>query len=356
MKKKILIIFGGQSTEHDVSCSSAVNVIRSLDRDRYIPVIIGITKNGEWLSVDSDMDILDGSWEFGRRRAIFSPDAGDRSVIFFDDESGEIVKTRVDCAFPVLHGKFGEDGTIQGLFELARLPYVGAGVLSSSICMDKAFTKIIAGNIGVRQASFVLLTDNEISDAEFAVGKVESAFRYPVFVKPSNAGSSCGVTKAADRGELIEALSKAGEIDRKILVEETIIGREIECAVFGGGGDEVVSLGFGEVKSASEFYDYDSKYNNPESKTTVTPQLPEGAAEELQKTAIAVYKAVDCSGMARADFFVTESGEIIFNEINTIPGFTNISMYPKIAEASGIEYKTLITMLIENGMKRYGGE
>lgn len=349
MKKKILIIFGGMSSEHEVSCSSAVNVIRSLDRDRFIPVIIGITKSGKWLSVDSDMDILDGTWEFGRRRAVLSPDSCDRSVIFFDDESGEIVRARVDCAFPVLHGKYGEDGTIQGLFELAGLPYVGSGVLSSSICMDKFYTKIIAGELGIRQASYIKAYPADAEKVDALDRKIREDFGYPVFVKPSNAGSSCGVSKVMDVSGLGAALAAAAEIDRKILIEEAIAGREIECAVFGGGCDEVRVLGIGEILSASEYYDYDSKYNNPASQTITSPDIPESSAEVIRDEAEKLYKAADCCSLARVDFFVKEDGEVVFNEINTIPGFTNISMYPKIAEAAGIDHKTLITMLIENG-------
>ena len=290
MKKKILIIFGGMSSEHEVSCSSAVNVIRSLDRDRFIPVIIGITKSGKWLSVDSDMDILDGTWEFGRRRAVLSPDSCDRSVIFFDDESGEIVRARVDCAFPVLHGKYGEDGTIQGLFELAGLPYVGSGVLSSSICMDKFYTKILAGELGIRQASYIKASPADAENVDALDRKIREDFGYPVFVKPSNAGSSCGVSKVMDVSGLGAALAA------------------IECAVFGGGCDEVRVLGIGEILSASEYYDYDSKYNNPASQTITSPDIPESSAEVIRDEAEKLYKAADCCSLARVDFFVKEDG------------------------------------------------
>lgn len=354
MKKRILVLFGGQSSEHVVSCMSAVNVIRHMDRNTYEVLIVGITQEGRWLLVDSADQIEDESWRDASIQAVLSPDATEQSVLVMDGEKTE--KIRVDGAFPVLHGLYGEDGTIQGLFELARLPYVGCGVLSSAVCMDKFFTKIIADRIGVRQAAYEPVMREEIIDAsglDEAAGRVEQRFSYPVFIKPSNAGSSRGVSKAENRDQLKAGLREAARHDRKILVEEMIIGHEIECAVFGGGREPVTVSGVGEVLAAADFYDFEAKYYNTESKTVVNPELPGDSANRVRKAAVEIFKAVDGSGLARVDFFVTAEGAVIFNEINTMPGFTAISMYPMLFEAAGISKTELVTKLIEHGMRRF---
>ena len=228
IKKRILVIFGGQSSEHIVSCMSAVNVINNIDRDTYDVLIVGITEEGHWLLVDSVEAIQDESWRDGTVQAVLSPDATEKSVIVIDGAG--IKKIKVDGAFPVLHGLYGEDGTIQGLFELAKLPYVGCGVLASAVSMDKFFTKIIADRVGVRQAAYEPVMKEEIAGTEGmaeAVKRVEARFAYPVFIKPSNAGSSRGVSKAENREQLTEGLTEAARHDRKILVEETIVGPEV---------------------------------------------------------------------------------------------------------------------------------
>ena len=255
--------------------------------------------------------------------------------------------------FPVLHGLYGEDGTVQGLFELARIPYVGCGVLASAVSMDKLYTKIIVDDLGVRQADYVPVMRRELSSMEAVVKRVEEKFSYPVFIKPSNAGSSRGVSKASSREELEKGLKEAARHDRKILVEEMIVGHEIECAVFGGGNGEVIASGVGEILAAADFYDFEAKYYNEESRTVVNPVLPNGAAEKVREAAKKIFRAVDGYGLSRVDFFVTEEGEAVFNEINTLPGFTAISMYPMLFEAEGIEKTELITRLIENGLARY---
>lgn len=354
MKKRILVLFGGQSSEHVVSCMSAVNVIRHMDRNTYEVLIVGITQEGRWLLVDSADQIEDESWRDASVQAVLSPDATEQSVLVMDGEKTE--KIRVDGAFPVLHGLYGEDGTIQGLFELARLPYVGCGVLSSAVCMDKFFTKIIADRVGVRQAAYEPVMREETIDAsglDEAAGRVEQRFFYPVFIKPSNAGSSRGVSKAENRDQLKAGLREAARHDRKILVEEMIIGHEIECAVFGGGREPVTVSGVGEVLAAADFYDFEAKYYNTESKTVVNPELPGDSANRVRKAAVEIFKAVDGSGLARVDFFVTAEGAVIFNEINTMPGFTAISMYPMLFEAAGISKTELVTKLIEHGMRRF---
>ena len=346
IKKRILVIFGGQSSEHIVSCMSAVNVINNIDRDTYDVLIVGITEEGHWLLVDSVEAIQDESWRDGTVQAVLSPDATEKSVIVIDGAG--IKKIKVDGAFPVLHGLYGEDGTIQGLFELAKLPYVGCGVLASAVSMDKFFTKIIADRVGVRQAAYEPVMKEEIAGTEGmaeAVKRVEARFAYPVFIKPSNAGSSRGVSKAENREQLTEGLTEAARHDRKILVEETIVGHEIECAVFGNGKEPVIASGVGEVLAAAQFYDFEAKYFNAESRTVVNPELPGDSAE--------IFKAVDGYGLARVDFFVTKDGDVVFNEINTMPGFTAISMYPMLFEAAGISKTELVGKLIEHGMKRY---
>ena len=353
MKKNILVIFGGQSSEHIVSCMSAVNVINNIDREKYDTTLVGITEEGRWLLVDSVEAIKDESWRRGSLQAALSPDAEDKSVIVMD--GARMRKIKVDAAFPVLHGLFGEDGTIQGLFELARLPYVGCGVLASAVSMDKLYTKIIVDLLGVRQAAYVPVMREELSDMASVAARVEAKFTYPVFIKPSNAGSSKGVSKAEDRRELESGLLEAAKHDRKILVEEMIVGHEIECAVFGGGKEPVIASGVGEILAAAEFYDFEAKYYNTESKTVVNPELPGDAAKQVRRAAAAIFKAVDGYGLSRVDFFVTGEGEVVFNEINTLPGFTAISMYPMLFEAEGIDKMSLVTKLIEHGLKRYEG-
>ena len=272
-------------------------------------------------------------------------------MIVLKDGKAEMI--RIDVVFPVLHGLWGEDGTIQGIFELAKIPYVGCGVLASSVSMDKVYTKQIVDHTGVRQAAYELVIRKELEKMDEVVARIENRFAYPVFIKPSNAGSSRGVSKASDREELIAGLKEAAHHDCKILVEETIVGREIECAVFGNGTEPVIASGVGEILAAADFYDFDAKYYNAESRTVVNPELPGDATERVRQAARRIFKAVDGYGLSRVDFFVTKDGEVIFNEINTMPGFTAISMYPMLFEAAGIPKSEMVTKLIEHGLKRY---
>ncbi len=349
-KKNIAVLFGGQSSEHDISCISVCNVIENIDTEEWNPVLIGITKEGRWLLADDVEAIRDGSWRSSSVSAEISPDAVKKHVLLTDENGTRELK--LDCAFPVLHGKYGEDGTVQGLFELMQLPYVGCGIIASAAGMDKFYTKIIVDTIGVRQAKFVGVRSYELKDAETVVKRAEAALEYPMFIKPSQAGSSCGVSKAHNAEELKTALYKAAEIDSKILIEEFIKGREVECAVFGGGMKKVQASGIGEILAAADFYDFDAKYNNPDSKTVIDPDFPENVTEGIRDTARDIFNALDGYGLARVDFFVKEDNEIVFNEINTMPGFTAISMYPMLWENRGISKKQLVKMLIDNAMER----
>lgn len=350
-KKKIAVLFGGQSSEHIVSCMSAANVIEQIDTLRYDLILIGITEDGHWVKADSVEDIRSGAWKESKVEAVISPDATKQCVIF--TENGVSSQQRIDVAFPVLHGLFGEDGTVQGLFELARIPYVGCGVLASAVSMDKLYTKIIVDDLGIRQADYVPVMSWKMNkDMDGVVKQIEEKFAYPVFVKPSNAGSSKGVSKAENREELVEGLLEAARHDRKILVEETIVGHEIECAVLGGGQKPVQSSGVGEILAAAEFYDFEAKYYNEESRTVLGPELPGDSAEQVRKAAASIFNAVDGYGLARVDFFVTKDGEVVFNEINTLPGFTAISMYPMLWEAAGISKRDLINRLIDLAFER----
>ena len=354
MKETLLAVFGGRSTEHEVSCKSVVNIVKNIDTDKYDVVLVGITKEGEWLLAENLEEIQSGSWYSSKKKACLLPDAKLKSLLI-TDEAGIVSFKKIDVIFPALHGKNGEDGTIQGLFELAQIPYVGCGVLASAVSMDKLYTKIICDAplraIGVRQAKYVSVVGAEINDMENCVSRVEEAFSYPVFIKPSNAGSSCGVTKAHNREELIEGLRKAYEVDYKILVEETITGREVECAVYRDCDGVIKASGIGEIKAAADFYDYDAKYNNPESETDTNPEMAEEDAELIRKAAKTVFDAVDGFSLARIDFFLTENGPV-FNELNTLPGFTAISMYPMLWEVKGIEKKKLIQDLIDTAYTR----
>ncbi len=349
-KKTIAVIFGGQSSEHEISCLSAQTVIKNMDPEAYEPVLIGITKEGRWLLADDISQIADGSWTASETEAIIAPDAGVHGVITCRDGHTQVI--RLDAAFPVLHGLYGEDGTVQGLFKLARIPYVGCGVLASAVGMDKSYTKIVVDRLGVRQAEWVEIRREELADMEAAADKVEAALSYPVFVKPANAGSSKGVSKAADRAALFTAMRVAAAEDRKMLVERAIVGRELECAVFKGAG-KTEAAGVGEILAAAEFYDYDAKYSNADSKTVVDPELPAGKREEIRKKAVAIFDAIDGFGLSRVDFFLEDgTNEVIFNEINTLPGFTSISMYPMLWAAAGRPVQQLVTDLIEAAFVR----
>lgn len=349
-KKTVAVLFGGQSSEHEISCLSAANVIRNIDTEVYDLVLVGITKEGHWLKAASVEDIETGKWRESKIGAILSPDATEQCLMIH--EKTAITRVRIDLVFPVLHGLYGEDGTIQGLCKLAKIPFVGCGVTASAVGMDKGVAKLVVHSLGIQQADFLLVTREELKNMQAVIDRTEESFSYPVFVKPCNAGSSCGVTKVHSQAELSAAFREAARFDSRVLVEECIVGREIECAVLGGGARPVQASGVGEILAAADFYDYDAKYYNAESKTVVDPELPEGSAEEVRRAAIRIFRAIDGYGLSRVDFFVTAEGKVIFNEINTMPGFTAISMYPMLFAARGKDKKELIQELIELALER----
>lgn len=350
MKNKIAVIMGGMSTEHDVSVVSGTSIIRNLNENKYDIYSIYISKNGTWYSFNKSNKTLkvgDKLEEIEELKKIEKP--------------MEYLK-QMDCIFPVLHGLYGEDGTIQGLFELIKVPYVGCKVLASSISMDKAYTKIIFEKAGLNQAKYVYVRENNgkyiYVDENFnetnyeideLVKRIEEKIKYPMFVKPSNSGSSVGINKAKNIQELKSAIQFAGKFDKKILIEEGIVGREVECAVL--GNEEVEASCVGEVLSAEDFYDFDAKYNNSASRTVIPANIEPEIVEKIRKSAIKAFKAVNGSGLSRVDFFIEkDTNKVIINEINTLPGFTQISMYPKLFEAVGIKYTELLDRLIELAM------
>lgn len=353
-KKRIAVIFGGKSSEHEVSRVSASYVISQIPSDKYEIVTIGITKEGRWFLYDGDISaIADGSWEHNENnRTAFIAPAPSVSGIIIINKDGTTEKLRLDVVFPVLHGKNGEDGTLQGLLEMSGIPYVGCGVIASTECMDKISTNIMFEHAGIDQAKFTWFYTGEFKkNPDEYISRIENELGgYPVFVKPSNAGSSVGITKAHSRDELITAIEKASKEDSRILVEENIIGKEVECAVL-GNEDPFVSVP-GEIAPAAEFYDYDAKYNNAASQLFIPAQISDELKEIVRRVAVRAYRALDCTGLARVDFFVTDGGRVLLNEINTMPGFTSISMYPKLMAACDIKGSALIERLIELAYER----
>lgn len=349
-KKNLAIIFGGRSSEHEVSCISVVTIAKAASAEKYNLHLIGITKDGNWKYVDSIGTIEDGSWVNSEAEAVISPDTKGELLIVTKEQA--VSRVKIDVIFPALHGMYGEDGTIQGLFEMAKIPYVGCGILASAASMDKFYTKLIVDTLGIRQAQYVPVLKDQLADMAQVVARVEQTLSYPVFVKPSKAGSSRGVTKAENRAMLEAGLLEAAKHDYKILVEETIVGRELECAVLGYGDNTKVS-GLGEILAAAEFYDYDAKYNNEESETVIDPILPDGKTEEIREDALRIFKTLDGFGLSRVDFFLEkETNEVVFNEINTLPGFTSISMYPMLWGAKGYPIEKLVDTLIDMAVER----
>lgn len=350
-KKVIAVLFGGQSSEHDVSKVSAANIISHINQDKYTVLPVYITKEGHWLLYDGPVEnIQNDTWEKYATEAILSPDATHRGIFRIVGEKVKLMP--VDLVFPVLHGANGEDGTIQGLFELAKIPYVGCGVLSSAVSMNKAFTKIIVEKLGIDQAKYTVVYRNEIeNDIESCIEKVEDVCSYPCFVKPACAGSSVGITKAHNRDELVDGLWTASKEDRTVVIEENITGYELECAVL--GNTDVKASAVGQVLAAAEFYDYDAKYNNKESKTVIPAPIPENKTEEIREKAVKIFKALDGRGLSRVDFFMEEGTErIVFNEINTLPGFTPISMYTMLFNEVGLSTEEIIDKIIDLGFSR----
>ena len=346
-KQNVCVLFGGISPEHEVSLRSAESVLNNLDKSKYNVFPLGITKEGDWILFGGeDYSMLPkGTWKThtGNRRAAISPVRG-QGVLSFEGET--IVRERIDVVFPVLHGENGEDGAMQGLLQMAGIPYVGPHVAASAVAMDKTLTKLVVDHAGVPQAAWQLVRVSELDNhMENTLSQLEMRFRYPMFVKPAGTGSSVGVSKATDRETLRAALLCAAKYDRKILVEEFIHGREIEVAVM--GNDNPVASICGEIDSGADFYDYDAKYITDTSTAYIPARISDEVAEIVREAAVRVYSAIGCQGLSRVDFFVTyEENRVVFNEINTIPGFTSISMYPKLFEASGIPYPQILDELI----------
>lgn len=347
-KLSVCVLFGGVSPEHEVSLRSAESVLNNMDQSKYNIYPVGITKDGDWvLYTGRDYSLLpSGQWLNypGNRRAAISPVRGQGLLSF---EGDCVVRERIDVVFPVLHGEGGEDGAIQGLLQLAGIAYVGSHIAASAVAMDKTLTKLVADQAKVRQAAWQLVTAGELGhQLERVLDDLESRFTYPMFVKPAGTGSSVGVSKVRDRQSLTAALELAAEYDRKILVEEFIDGREVEVAVM--GNDNPVASECGEIDSGVEFYDYEAKYISNTSRAYIPARISESTAESVREAAVRIYKAIGCQGLSRVDFFVTyKDEEVVFNEINTLPGFTSISMYPKLFDASGIPYSQLIDQLIQ---------
>ncbi len=342
VKKNIAVLFGGQSPEHEVSLKSATTIIQNIDTNKYNIYPIGITKQGQWLLYQGKIEgIVENKWIKKGIPTIISPDASHHGIIILKQEPLFI---HIDMIFPVLHGSNGEDGTVQGLFQIAQIPYVGCGVLSSAMAMDKGITKIIADAYNIPQAKYMIVKARKLGEMDEIIKEIEGAMPYPYFVKPANTGSSVGISKANNQEELIAALHLAANHDEKILVEETIVGREVETAAL---GNETVEIsGVGEIIAAAEFYDYDAKYHNSESQTVVNADLPDKIKNQIRSYAKTIFKALEGKGLARIDFFVTEDDKVIFNEINTLPGFTSISMYPMLWKDQGIDTPQLVEKLI----------
>ena len=330
--KKLGIIYGGISTEHDVSIMSAKSVIENLDKQKYEIHELYINKYGKWFEIKN-----------GEKEEVYN-------LLWTLKE--------LDIVFPVLHGRGGEDGTIQGMLEMLQIPYVGCGVLASAVGMDKAYTKILFEKAKIPQAKYVYvrkrgdkyyIINEKFEEEEFKIEKIKEKLKFPMFVKPSNSGSSVGVKKAQNNEELKMAIEYAGQFDDKILIEQGIDGKEVECAVLEDG--EIKASTVGEIKSAEEYYSFDAKYNIPESKTLIPAEIEKDKIEEIRKLAIKAFKVVDGKGLSRVDFFIENgTGKIYINEINTMPGFTKISMYPKLFENVGIKYSELLDKLIENAL------
>ncbi len=351
-KLKVGVIFGGMSTEHEVSITSGTSVIKNLNKEKYEIFPIYIDKTGEWFKYTksvNEIQILEVGEEITEKVKIANP------IEYLQE---------CDVIFPVLHGLYGEDGTIQGMSELLNKPYVGCKVLSSSICMDKAYSKIIFDRAGIKQADYLYIKydgkeysyvdknfNEKVMSMEEISGLVGDKISYPVFVKPSNSGSSVGINKAHNEEELNKALEYASKFDRKILIEAEIKGREVECAVLGNSNVQASCVG--EILSAEDFYTFDAKYKNAESRVVIPAKIPEEVSDKVRKTAIKAFKAVDGRGLSRVDFFIqNDTNDVIINEINTMPGFTQISMYPKLWESMGMTYTQLLDTLIELALEK----
>lgn len=354
MKKiKVGVIFGGKSAEHEVSLQSAKNIVEAMDRDKYEPVLIGIDKNGKWHINDASSYLINAEnpkliqLNKSNDHVALVPGETENQLIHAE---GSIEMDQLDVIFPIVHGTLGEDGSLQGMLRIANLPYVGPDVLSSAICMDKDIAKRLMSGAGINVAKGKAYThaQRDLIDYE----ELSSQFGEPLFIKPANQGSSVGVSKVSTKEEFEKAIDSAFEYDNKVMIEETLVGREIEFSVL-GNDKPIVSLP-GEILPKTEFYSYESKYIDEDGAELAVPaELSEEVTEKMQQVALDAFQTLQCEGLARVDFFLTEDDEIYVNEVNTLPGFTKISMYPKLWEVSGIEYSDLISRLIDLAIERH---
>ena len=353
-KLSLAVIFGGVSSEHEVSRMSVTSILENLSNERYEVHMVGITKEGRWLLYTGPVeDILSGAWEQGPvTPAFLSPDPSVHGLVALRDGKAETI--HVDVIFPALHGKNGEDGTIQGLFQLSGIPYVGCDTESSAICMDKAVTHSLLSSADIEQAHYLWFYADRFDAAPDTIkNKIQARLDFPVFVKPSSAGSSVGVSKVERFEDLDQAIRKAAREDKKVVVEEGITGQEVEVAVLGNRDCDASIVG--EIGASDQFYDYDDKYINGTSQLYIPARIPQEVSEKIRQTAVRAYRLLGCSGLARVDFFVTAGdNRVILNEINTLPGFTSISMYPKLWMAMGLSYGELLDKLIELALQRAG--
>ncbi|BEV73601.1 MULTISPECIES: D-alanine--D-alanine ligase [unclassified Paludibacterium] len=352
-KLRVGLIFGGQSAEHEVSLQSARNIANAMDPARFDVLLIGIDKQGNWHVSPANDYLLHAD---DPARIAFKPSG--QSVSLLPGAASQQLRhaasahplAQIDVVFPIVHGTLGEDGSLQGLLRMANLPFVGCGVLGSAVCMDKDVAKRLLRDAGLPVAPFVCVTRANRASLRFA--DVEAKLGLPLFVKPANQGSSVGVSKVHDASEFDQAIDQALRFDHKVLIEQTIVGREIECAVL--GNDQPRASVCGEIVLSDEFYSYDTKYISDSGARVVAPaDLPDDLHQRIRDIAVQAFQALDCRGMARVDVFLTPSGEVIINELNTLPGFTNISMYPKLWEASGLSYRDLISTLIDLALERH---
>lgn len=350
-KLRVAILFGGRSTEHDVSLVSALGVLQNIPREKYEILLVKISRDGKWQLLPSDTDLTLSSLKNASGPLVLPGNPSARG--FFIVEGNSISFIPVDVVFSILHGTFGEDGTVQGLLALADIPCVGGGVLASALGMDKILMKQIFIQNDLLCTDFIWFIRKKWASSQEVIRKaIIQEIGFPCFVKPANGGSSVGTRKVKTEEELSPAIDFAFQYDRKVLVEKAVQARELECAVL--GNDDPSASGVGEIVPANEFYDYEAKYHSSESKTIIPAEVPEHIAKTIQRYAVQAFKAIDCAGMARVDFFLEKGTNAIFiNEINTIPGFTPISMYPKLWEASGISYSELIHRLIQLAIERH---
>jgi len=352
-KIRVGIIFGGRSVEHEVSLVSAASVINALDKNRYDIIPIGITPAGKWLSSGETLHLLKEKRSIDNEpEHILVPDPRKQSLVILSD-SGSTGQA-VDVIFPLIHGTYGEDGSIQGLLELADIPYIGAGVLGSAVGMDKVIQKELLQQAKIPVTPSVsFFYDTFKNQGRKTILGIERKLTYPLFIKPANSGSSVGISKAHDRNELAVSIEAASQFDRKILVEQGVkYAREIECSVL--GNDNPIASVLGEIVPSNEFYDYDAKYVDGKTSEVIPAKLSKALVKKVQKYALSAFRVLDCAGMARVDFLVNrKTNRIFLNEINTIPGFTSISMYPKLWQASGISYSALLDKLIQLAIERH---